>query len=142
MRMIFAVCLVVIHLFAVSVEDARWIIDAASSIDEGLFKARSKGVPIVVVVIVKEGCSWCDLTVETTLSDEEVRETVEKSAVLVIDDFYAKRPYGFEATHTPTFFFVDARTGSILDRVEGYLEPFVFRTLLMRAVMLYDRKSS
>ena len=139
MKFIIVISILISTLFAVSVDDVLWVLDGKPSIEQGRVEARHKGLPIVVVVIIKDGCVWCDLTVDKTLGEKEVEKAIAKNAVLVFYDFYKERPAAFKATHTPTFFFVDTQSGEILDRTEGFLEPYEFQNYLERAVNLQKR---
>ncbi len=71
-------------------------------------KAKSEK-KILVMVIVKENCRWCEKLINKTLSEETVKNRLENYITLIVDkndDF----PSEFRENFFPSIFYIDYST--------------------------------
>lgn len=113
------------NLMAVTAEDAAWLLNAQTDLDKAFEKAKKEKKKVVLLVVVKDGCNWCDLMVHETLTDPDIQSRLGE-AVTVVVDIHRELPEAFRADLTPTIFFIDAeRQKSILKEV-GYVKKGSF----------------
>ena len=89
--------------------------DYAAAIEKA--KAEKK---ILVMVIVKENCRWCDKLLTRTLSDPEVRNELKNYITLVIDrdDEFPKK---FKENFFPSMFYIDYSSQKSIYENIGYV---------------------
>jgi thioredoxin-related protein len=98
------------------------ILLTAGGLKKSLLQSKREQKPLMVLV-TSESCRYCDKMKKNTLSDEQVKEsldgflftTVQKSSV------EARRYFG-KTRYTPTVYFVSSAF-SIVNTVSGYLGP-------------------
>lgn len=108
---------------------ARLDAPTSTAVREGLARARTRGVPLVVA-LGGPFCRLCRLFEETTLEDERVRTALEAVAFLQVDvelDPAAARD--FDVHGIPDFWLLDGK-GRVLARVNDYLDPDEFLAFL------------
>lgn len=107
-------------IHAINAEEAVWLLDAQTELDKAFEMAQKEKKPMVLLVIIKDGCIWCERMVNETLKDKKVKEQLNDLSITVIKDFDEKRPSEYNATLTPTLFFIDAKKKNILQKIVGY----------------------
>ena len=107
---------------AITAEDAAWILDAQTSFANAIKKAKKEQKKMVLLVVVKDGCSWCEKMVYNTLNRKNIKEALSETVVAVVD-LYTSLPKGIHAEFTPTMFFIDVKTGKVIQKNVGYEEP-------------------
>lgn len=122
MKIVFMLLLACSLVMAITAEDAAWVLNAKPSLSKALQKAKKAQKKMVLLVIVKDGCSWCEKMIHNTLSSKKVKEALSDS-VLAVVDLYTSLPNGMHAEFTPTMFFIDAKTGKVIQKNIGYEEP-------------------
>lgn len=124
MKTVMMIMILVCNLMAISAQDAAWVLDAQTDLNKAFNKARDEH-KMILLVVVKEDCSWCEKMVFDTLKDENIQENL-KNMITVIADINDKLPSGFKAKLTPTVFFIDPKSKkSVLEGV-GFIEKGSF----------------
>lgn len=124
MKTVIMFVLLICNLMAINAKDAAWILDAQTDLTKALEKAKSEK-KMVLLVVVKDGCSWCEKMVYETLKDKNIQENLENS-VTVIVDINGKLPNDFKASRTPAMFFIDAKKEKSVLENFGYVKKGAF----------------
>ncbi len=106
-------------LFGADAKEAAAQLGAENSFTAALQKAKSEK-KILVMVIVKKNCRWCDKLVAKTLSEPEVKERLKSYVTLIIDsddDF----PSEFKENFFPSIFYIDAASGESVYENIGFV---------------------
>lgn len=96
-------------LIATDAMDAAKKLGAENNYAEAIAKAQ-KEKKMLVMVIVKKNCRWCDKIVNQTLSDERVKKILEKDFITLIVDRNARFPSEFRENFFPSVFYIDYTT--------------------------------
>ncbi len=124
MKVIIMFALMVCNLMAISAQDAAWLLDAQTDLNQAFKKAEAEN-KMVLLVVVKDNCNWCEKMIYDTLKDEGIQKNLT-NMVTVIVDINEKVPNDFKATKTPAIFFIDAKSKkSVLENV-GYMKKGAF----------------
>ena len=124
MKAVIIFVLLVCNLMAISAQDAAWVLNAQTDLTKALQKANAEK-KMVLLVVVKDDCNWCEKMVHETLKDKDIQDNLSNT-VTVIVDVNGKLPNDFKVTKTPAIFFIDAETKkSILENV-GYVKKGAF----------------
>ncbi len=75
---------------------------------------------ILVMVIVKENCRWCEKLINKTLSDETVKKRLENYITVIVDKD-AKFPSIFTEDFFPSIFYIDYSTQKSVYSNVGYV---------------------
>ncbi len=106
-------------LFASNAKEDAALLGAEHSFSVAVEKAKSEK-KMLVMVIVKENCRWCDKLVKRTLSETAVKDA-RKDYVLVIVDRNADFPNKFKEDLFPSIFYIDAGTQRTVYESVGYV---------------------
>ncbi len=113
--------LIVGNLLAITAEDAAWLLDAQTDLSKAYEKAKAQKKKLVLLVVVKDGCHWCEMMVHETLRDPQIQKNL-KEMVTVVVDVNGKLPKAFQTKLTPGIFFIDVkRKKSVLENF-GYIK--------------------
>ena len=102
-----------------------------------LAKAQ-KEKKILVMVIVKEDCRWCEKLINKTLSEEGVQKEL-KNYITVIVDKDAKYPSQFTENFFPSIFYIDYTTQKSIYSNVGYVGKKCFLNDLHDAFSIHDQ---
>ena len=119
MRLILLSILLVHALFASNAKEDAVYLGAENIFSVAIEKAKNEK-KMLVMVIVKENCRWCDKLVKRTLAEEEVKEA-RKDYTLVIVDRNADFPKHFKEDIFPSIFYIDASTQKTVYESVGYI---------------------
>ena len=122
MKILFILLFACSTMMAITAEDAAWVLNAKTSLSKALQKAKKTQKKMVLLVVVKDGCNWCEMMVHKTLSSKNIKEALSDS-VLAVVDLSTPLPKGMHAELTPTMFFLDAKTGNVVQKNIGYDDP-------------------
>jgi len=95
-------------LMATDAIEAAKKLGAENNYATAISKAE-KEKKILVMVIVKENCRWCEKLINKTLSEETVKNKLENYITLIVDkddDF----PNDFKENFFPSIFYIDYST--------------------------------
>lgn len=124
MKKLMIFMLLVCNLMAISAQDAAWVLDAQTDLNKAFSKAKDEN-KMILLLVVKEDCSWCEKMVFATLKDKNIQKNL-KNTITVIVDINDKLPSEFKARLAPTVFFIDPKSKkSVLEGV-GYIEKGSF----------------
>ena len=123
-------------LFSADAKDAAFMLGAEDNYKSALEKAKNEN-KVLVMVIVKEHCRWCDRLVKRTLSDEKVKKPLEDFVMLVVDkdDSY---PNQFKEELFPSIFYVDPVSERSVYSNVGFVGTKCFLNDLNTSLSAYD----
>jgi thioredoxin-related protein len=102
-----------------AMEAARQL-GAENNYETALAKAKEEQ-KILVMVVVKEHCRWCDKIINRTLSDTAVKEKLNEGYVTLIVDKDASFPNDFRENFYPSIFYIDPMTQKSVYENVGYI---------------------
>ena len=111
--------ILVCNLLAVTAEDAAWLLNAQTDFGKAIKKAKDEKKPMVVLLVVKDGCNWCEKMVLETMQDQKIKDALA-DAVVVVADFNSNLAKSYNAKLTPTVYFIDAKTKKSIETQVGY----------------------
>ncbi|BAF71992.1 thioredoxin family protein [Sulfurovum sp. NBC37-1] len=123
-------------LFATDAKEAAEKLDVESNFATALKKARSEK-KMLVMVIVKKGCRWCDKMVYGTLVEPEVKEALKNYVTLIVDkdDAY---PNVFKEDFFPSIFYIDQNSQKNVYENVGYIGKKCFLNDLRESLKTRD----
>jgi len=132
MKTVIMLAILVCNLMAISVHDAAWLLGAQTDLNKAFEKAKNEKKKMVLLVIVKDDCNWCEKMVYDTLKDTTIQDSLANMVTVVID-INGKLPDEFKVTTTPAIFFIDVKSKkSVLGNV-GYIKKGSFQIDIISA---------
>ena len=125
MKLLFLLFFICSSMMAITAEDAAWVLNTQTNFSKAMQQAKKAQKKMVLLVVVKDGCSWCEKMVLKTLSDPKIKKALTDTEIVVVD-FHATLPQGLEVQLTPTMFFIDAQTGKVVQKTIGFEETGSF----------------
>lgn len=119
MRTLLFVCMLSGMLFAMNAQQAAKALGVENRYDQAIQKAKHEK-KILVMVVVKEHCRWCEKLVHKTLKDIKVKKRLQ-DFVLVIVDKDAPYPDDFKEDFYPSIFYIDYNTEKSIFENVGYI---------------------
>ena len=119
MKSFFLLLIFAATLFATDALEAAKKLGVENQYEQALSKAQKEN-KMLVMVIVKENCRWCDKIVNRTLSNDKVRKELEKYVTVIVDkdDVF---PTDFKENFFPSIFYIDAKTQKSVYENVGYV---------------------
>ena len=108
MKKLLILCLLTYGLLASNAIEEAKSLGAEDSYAVAIAKAQ-KEKKMLVMVIVKEDCRWCEKLINKTLSEEGVKKELENYITLIIDKD-AEYPSEFKENFFPSIFYIDYST--------------------------------
>ncbi len=124
MKAVIMFALMVCNLMAISASEAAWVLDAQTDLTKALQKAKAEN-KMVLLVVVKDDCNWCEKMVHETLKDKDIQDNLS-NMVTVIVDIHGKLPNDFKVIKTPAMFFIDPKNGKSVFKNIGYVKKGAF----------------
>jgi len=124
MKIVILFVLLVYNLMAITAQDAAWILNAQTDFTKALQTAKAEN-KMVLLVVVKDDCNWCEKMVLETLKDKDIQDNLS-NMVTVIVDIHRKLPNDFKVTQTPAMFFIDAKNEKSVFKNVGYVKKGAF----------------
>jgi len=106
-------------LFASNAKDFAMLLGAENIFSVAMEKAKNEK-KMLIMVIVKENCRWCDKLVKRTLAEKEVKEA-RKDYTLVIVDRNDNFPNQYKEDIFPSIFYIDAQAQKTVYESVGYV---------------------
>ena len=106
-------------LLAADAKEAAAYLGVENSFSTALEKAKAEK-KMLVMVIVKTNCRWCDRLVKETLSESEVKEKLKNYVTVIVDrddDF----PNKFKEDFFPSIFYIDETSGGSVYENVGFV---------------------
>ena len=119
MKLFLMIFMLTYGLIASSALDEAKQLGVESDYATAIAKAQ-KEKKILVMVIVKENCRWCEKLVKNTLSEEGVQKELENYITVIVnkDDKY---PNQFIENFFPSIFYIDYTTQKSVYSNVGYV---------------------
>ena len=124
-------------LIATDAMDAAKKLGVENNYAEAIAKAQ-KEKKMLVMVIVKKNCRWCDKLVNQTLSDERVKKILEKDFITLIVDRNARFPSEFRENFFPSVFYIDYTTQKSVYENIGFVGTKCFLNDLAGALKTWN----
>ncbi len=122
MKSVLMFLLLCTSVMAVTAGEAAWLLDAETTLSKAMQKAKQEHKKMVLLVVVRDGCDWCEKMVHQTLRSEKITKALSDTVVVVVD-LNTPLPKGIYAAVTPTMFFIDAGSGKAVHKSVGYDDP-------------------
>ena len=129
--------LLVCNLMAVTAEDAAWLLNGTTDFNKAVEKSKNGKKAMIVLLVVKDGCSWCEKMVSETMQASAVKDALN-DAVLVVADFHSELASAYNAQLTPTIYFIDPKTKKSIKKQVGYEKPGNFLITVISAFDALD----
>ena len=121
------------NLFAITAKEYAPTLNALTNLDDAYAKAKSEKKELILLMVIKDGCHWCEMMVENTMQDKAVKDALSDT-VIVLTDFDSKLSKIYKAEQTPSLYFIDVkRKKSVYEQV-GYEKPGSFMITIMSAL--------
>ncbi len=111
--------LLVCTLFATNAKEAAKELGVENDYAAAMAKAKSEK-KMLVLVIVKENCRWCDKLLTRTFTDPEVKDEL-KNYVTVVIDRNGEFPDEFRENFFPSMFYIDYSSEKSVYENVGYI---------------------
>ena len=136
MKLFLILVLLMGSLFATDAKEAAEKLGVENNFATALKKARSEK-KMLVLVIVKKGCRWCDKMVYGTLVEPEVKEALKNYVTLIVDkdDTY---PNIFKEGLFPSIFYIDQNSQKSVYENVGYIGKKCFLNDLKESLKMRD----
>jgi len=124
--------LLICNLMAITAKDAAWTLDAQTDLHKALEQAKQEKKDMVLLLVVKDGCEWCEKMVHETMQDRDIKDALSDVVIAIIDSKsdLAKK---YKTTLTPSLFFIDARTEKVIYTQVGYEKAGSFLITIISA---------
>ena len=119
MKLFFITLLLTYGLMATDAIEAAKKLGAENNYATAISKAKSEK-KILVMVIVKENCRWCEKLINKTLSEETVKKKLENYITVIVDKD-DKFPSIFTEDFFPSIFYIDYATQKSVYSNVGYV---------------------
>ena len=129
--------LLTLTLFGANAKDSAFMLEYREVYSSALKEAK-KEHKVLMMVIVKEPCPYCDMLVDDTLDTKTIKDKLTNFVPLIIahDDKYPDR---FRPPFRPMTLFINPDDSSILKSLAGYREVDVFENAMDIAVKKYKK---
>jgi len=111
--------LLVSALFATNAKETAKQLGVENNYMQAIKKAKAEK-KMLVMVIVKEHCRWCNKLINRTLKDNEVQEELKKYVTLIIDK-NDQFPKEFKENFFPSIFYIDYDSQKSVYENVGYI---------------------
>jgi hypothetical protein len=124
-------------LFGANAKDAAFMLDYREVYSQALKEAKQEH-KVLMMVIVKEPCPYCDMLVEDTLDSSTIKAKLTNFVPLIIahDDKY---PDKFRVPFNPMIHFINPDNSTILKSLAGYNDVDVFKDAMDTAEKKYKK---
>ena len=136
MKILLTILMLSYMLMASNALDEAKKLGVESNYDSALAKAQ-KEKKILVMVIVKDNCRWCEKLINKTLSEEGVQKELENYITVIVDkdDSY---PNQFTENFFPSIFYIDYATQKSVYSNVGYVGKKCFLNDLHDALRIHN----
>ena len=111
--------LLVSNLLAITSKEYAPKINALTDMNAAFKKAKVEKKSMILLLVIKDGCHWCEKMVEETMQDKTVKEALNDT-VIVITDYNSDLSKAFKAEQTPSLYFIDTKTKKSVYEQVGY----------------------
>jgi len=118
MMFIFVIC----NLMAINAKDAAWLLSAQTDLNKAYEKAKVEKKKMLLLVVVKDDCNWCEMMVNETLKDRNIQANLADMVTVIMDINSQKLPKEFKTKLTPAMFFIDAKSKKSVLKNVGFIK--------------------
>jgi len=137
MKKIILLFITTLTLFGANAKDAAFMLDYQEVYAQALTQAK-KEHKVLMMVIVKEPCPYCDRLVENTLDTSTIKAKLKNFIPLVIDHD-GDYPDKFRPPVRPVTLFINPDNSVVLYTLAGYRDVDVFKNAMDTAVQKYQK---
>jgi len=137
MKKIILLLLIALTLFGANAKDAAFMLDYQGVYDQALAQAK-KEHKVLMMVIVKEPCPYCDMLVENTLDTAAIKAKLKNFIPLIIAHD-GKYPDRFRPPVRPVTLFINPDNSTVLYTLAGYRDVDVFKSVMDTAIQKYQK---
>jgi len=119
MKLFFMILLLTYGLMATDAMEAAKKLGVENNYAIAIDKAKNEK-KMLVMVIVKENCRWCEKLINKTFSEETVKKKLENYITVIVDKD-AKFPSIFTEDFFPSIFYIDYSTQKSVYSNIGYV---------------------
>ena len=135
MKKIILLLLITLNLFGANAKDAAFMLDYKKVYDQALAQAK-KEHKVLMMVIVKDPCPYCDMLVEDTLDTSAIKAKLKDFIPLIIAHD-GKYPDRFRPPVRPVTLFINPDNSTVLYSLAGYRDVDVFKSAMDTATQKY-----
>ena len=132
MKLLLLSILLVCNLMATTAKEYAPTLNALTDLNKAYTKAKSENKTMILLLVVKDGCHWCEKMVELTLQDKAVKDALSDT-VIVLCDADSDLAKKFNALQTPSMVFIDVKTKKSVYEQVGYEKPGSFMITIISA---------
>ena len=132
MKLLLLSFLLVCNLMATTAKEYAPTLNAFTDLDKAYTKAKSDQKEMILLLVVKDGCHWCEKMVELTLQDKTVKDALSDT-IIVMADLDSALAKTYKAEQTPTMIFIDVKTKKSIYEQVGYEKPGAFMITVISA---------
>lgn len=125
MKTVVLTILLVSNLLAITAKEYAPMINAVTNMNTAFNKAKVEKKRMILLMVIKDGCHWCEKMIEKTMQDKTVKASLSDT-VIVITDFGSDLANTFKAEETPSLYFIDVKTKKTVYEQVGYEKPGSF----------------
>ena len=137
MKKIILLLITTLTLFGANAKDAAFMLDYQEVYAQALAQAKQEH-KVLMMVIVKEPCPYCDRLVEKTLDTSTIKAKLKNFIPLVIDHD-GKYPERFRPPVRPVTLFINPDNSTVLYTLAGYRDVDVFKDAMDTAIQKYQK---
>ncbi len=118
MKYIMILLLTLTSLFANEATELADKLGYLKSYDKAFLSAK-KEKKLMMLIIVEDGCHWCEKLANTTLSNKDVQSKLQTLTKVIVgkeDD----AAFNYEPHFFPMIYFINPQTHKVLDTAYGY----------------------
>ncbi len=132
MKILILSLLLMCNVMAISAKDAAWVLNAQTDLDKAFKQAKQEKKEMILLLVVKDGCEWCEKMVYGTMKNPDVRNALDDTIVVIIDR-KSEHARKYKTTLTPSVFFIDAKTEKSIYSQVGYEKAGSFMISIINA---------
>lgn len=137
MKKLILLLLTTLTLFAANAKDAAFLLDYKEVYAQALAQAK-KEHKVLMMVIVKDPCPYCDKLVENTLDTSAVKAKLKNFIPLIIAHD-GKYPSKFKPPVRPVTLFINPDNSTLLHTLAGYRDIDIFTSAMDIATQKYKK---
>ena len=132
MKTLLLIILLISQVMAITAKDAAFILNAQTDLTKALQIAKNENKSMIVLLVIKDGCNWCEKMINETMKDKRIEEALDNTVIIVTDEGseLAKK---FNTKLTPSTYFINVRTGKTVSRQVGFEKPGSFLITIISA---------
>jgi thioredoxin-related protein len=133
MKTVLLSLLLLSNIFAITAKEYAPTVNALTNLNFAYAKAKKENKEMILLMVIKDGCHWCEKMVEETLPQKGIQEALSNT-IIVLTDFNSELSKQYKAKETPSLYFIDAKSKKVLYEQIGYEKPGSFMITIHSAL--------